>query len=277
MSQDAQPTDSKPPGSGTHSIAMLAEMEAWQNLRGEIRQRLTGTITVGVLYLLASLAVGAYLILKVSEVGRDVVVLDHWEPSELPVQWVIKIAWAYAILAAIAIAAYGLLMMWVQGNLPTTASRVMGLIPAIGSTVQMVSAGDFCQSMYQSVADSRTYPDALTVASKDVRDASLRAWLVTSGQRMASGQSLASVLVSAPMRVAPLSAMSAFTPEQLTQEESVRLWHHATSECHLQAQSRLSRAIQVVSVSCLVVSVSIAAFAMLVGTVFMMTLIQGLT
>ncbi|EMI42875.1 hypothetical protein [Rhodopirellula sp. SWK7] len=259
------------------SIAQAAEAELWRDIRNETRRRLTRTVTVSFLYLLAALAVGSYLINAVIEAGRGAVYYVGWKETELNVNWMTQFVWSYAVLALLATIAYVLTMLLIHNKLPAQLGAAMNRMPWIGSTMRMVSMGSFCQSIYQSVARSRTYGDALETAAEEVSDATLRQWSAVAAQRIRSGQSLSNVLQSCPIRDQPLSAVSVMIENPRSMEESVRVWHQATEECHGLARSRLIRATQVLSVSALLVSVFLAAFAMLSATMFMSVAMSGLS
>ena len=86
-----------------NSIATTAELELWQSIREDTRRRLTRVVSIGVLYLLAALAVGMYLILTMAEVASDTVVLRSWRPEMIDVTWMKMTALGYAVAAIIAI------------------------------------------------------------------------------------------------------------------------------------------------------------------------------
>ena len=259
------------------SIAQEAEFEIWRSIRDDTRRRLTVAITVGFLYFLAALAVGAYLILTVAEVGRETVFLKDWEPERIDVVWLTQIALGYGGLALVAVIGYALTLMLIRDKLPPWLCRIVGAMPWIGSTIGIVSMGEFCQSIYQSILRRQTYSDAFAQASMVVGDARLRRWSGNSSKRIESGNSLVSVFQSSPIQDQPLSAVTAFVAKELSVNESVRVWHHATAECHLLAQSRLARTTLVISITCLLASVLIAIFAMFLSGMLMRVLLQGLT
>lgn len=258
-----------------NSIAQQAELEIWRGIRENTRLRLTRSISVGVLYLLAALAVGAYLLLAVAEVGHETMYMDGWEDEEMNLLWIVDLAWGYGGLALIAIIGYVFTLMLIRDKLPATVCRIVGTLPWIGPTMHIVAMGEFCQSIYQSVLRSQTYADALCQASRVVRNADLRQWSKDSSKRLESGHSLVSVLGSSPIQDHPLSAVTAFVSRDLSVNESVRIWHQATAECHLLAQSRLDRTIQFISVSSLLVSVLIASLALLFSGMLLRIVLDG--
>ena len=162
-----------------NSIATTAELELWQSIREDTRRRLTRVVSIGVLYLLAALAVGMYLILTMAEVASDTVVLRSWRPEMIDVTWL-----GYAVAAIIAIIGYLLVLMMILQRLPALLSRIVGAMPWIGSTMRMVAMAEFCQSIYQSLLHSQTYGDALQQASKSVHHAGLRHWSAISSKRI---------------------------------------------------------------------------------------------
>jgi len=259
------------------SIAVEAEFEIWQNVRSETRRRLTGAVTIGYLYLLAALAVGGYLMVTVAGVCESGIILEDWEPVEIEMGWMLQIAWFYAGLAIAATIAYPLILLLIFGKLPSELSRFLNSIPFIGSTVRAVSMADFCQSIYRCVLNSLTFGDAMARASKDVRDASLRRWSADSSRRLAAGQSLPSVLAMSPMREQPIAALSALVRDELSSEDTRRVWHQAASQCHSLAISRLRRTTQFLSVSCMLVSALLAAFAVLMSAVFLGYALRGIS
>lgn len=230
---------------------------------------------MGFLYLLAALAVGAYLILAVADVGRATVVYSGWEQEELQVAWMTQIAGIYGGLALAVTIGYVCALMLVFDRLPSVFCLIGGSIPWIGSTTRIVAMGEFCQSIYQSVLGSRTYDDALAQASDSIRHAGLRRWSRNSSKRIESGQPLGRVLRSSPIQEQPLSAVAAFLTKEMSTQDAILVWHRATSECHLLAQSRLDRTTQFMSITFMLASVLIAAFAMLLSGTMMRVVLQG--
>ncbi len=259
------------------NIAQQAEFEIWRSIRDETRGRLTRSISVGFLYLLAALAVGAYLMLTLAEVGRDIVNWSYWKPERVEVAWITEIAWGYGAMALFAVIGYVLTLLLIRDLLPSSFCRIVSAIPWIGSTIRIVAMGDFCQSIYESVLRRQTYSDALEHAAMAVRNPDLRQWSRHSSARIDSGHSLASVLHSSPIQDQPLSAVTAFVAQELSIDESVRVWHHATAECHSLARSRLHRTTQVISITCLLACVSIAAFAMFLSGMLTTSILRVLT
>lgn len=202
-----------------------AEFERWRRGRADVRRRLSGAATSGFLYLIASLAVGAYLIVAVAAVTRDTTVMDGWNSRDLDLSWMYQIAWGYGALAVLAVIAFPLVLLLIAGKLPPLLARVMRSLPGMGSTMRMVELGDFCQSVYMSIAQSKTYGQAFRDAALDVQDADLRRWAATSAASLEGGQSPASVLRFAPIREQPLPAILAFVQGGVSQTDALRIWH----------------------------------------------------
>lgn len=261
-----------PPGKPGTSIADEAEFERWQDIRNETRRRLTVAILVALCYLLASLAVGSYLIRALAEVAQGAFPIMSWYPKNIATSWIEGIVWVYAGLAVIVTVSGILLIALVHGKLPASLSRLVCSTPWIGSTIRIVAMGEFCQAVYQSVLKSQTYTDALEQASRDVRLSDLRQWTKRSSQRLESGISIAIVLQSFPIPDQPLFAVAALIAQPRSSKESAQVWHDATEECHVTAQSRMNRTALVISVTCLLASVLIASFALLISV----TMMQGL-
>ncbi|MCS7469862.1 hypothetical protein NZK35_24690 [Stieleria sp. ICT_E10.1] len=263
-----------------NSIATTAELELWQSIREDTRRRLTRVVSIGVFYLLAALAVGLYLILTMAEVASDTVVLRSWRPEVIDVRWMKMTALGYAVAGIIAIIGYLVILMMILQRLPALLSTVAGSMPSIGSTMRMVAMGEFCQSIYQSLLHSQAYGSALQQASESVHHAGLRRWSAISSKRIELGHPLSMVLQSSPIQEQPLSALAALTTEERAAEQAteqaVQIWHRATSECHVLAQSRLDRTAAVVSISFLLASVFIAFFALLLMGMSMQTQLRGL-
>ncbi|QEF99087.1 hypothetical protein Mal15_31470 [Stieleria maiorica] len=258
-------------------IAEQAELEIWQGIRDDTRRRLLKTVTVGVIYLIAALAVGAYLIVTIADVGRENVVLRGWQPVVVDVGWMLTIATGYGALAVTAFVGYLVTLLWIQDKLPAAAFQIVDGVPWIGSTIRVVAMGEFCQSIFQSLLRSQPIGVALDQASSAVGHAGMRRWSALASKRIEFGHPLAHVLQSSPIQDPPLSAVAAFAMQKLPASDSVDVWRRATSECHLLAQSRLDRTAMAVSVCCLLASVFIAFFALLLSGIAMRTMLQGLT
>ncbi|MCO8125397.1 hypothetical protein NHH03_26900 [Stieleria sp. TO1_6] len=258
-------------------IAFESEHELWQSIRDDTRRRLARATSIGFLYLLAALAVGAYLILAVREYGTDAIYFDGWYPKPIQFDWLTQIAWAYGVIAIVATFAYILVMLFIFDRLPSTLCRVVAATPWIGSTIRIVATGELCQSVFRSILDSKSYSDALQQASHEVHNRCLRDWSALSAARIDAGHSLANVMRVSPFQDPPLSAIAALTTYSQSQQESLRIWYQATTECHRLAQSRLDRATTALSVTCLLVSVFLASFAMFLTALFTRFVLGGLT
>lgn len=257
------------------SIGQRAEWERWQRSRHATRRRLRSAVTAAFLYLMAALAVGAYLIVVVKEVSRGTVITSNWTYEQIDFSWMTQVAWGYGALAALAIVAYPLLLLLIDGRLPALLARLMRWIPGIGSTMQMVALGEFCESMYQSVARSKTYGEALAQASNSVRDSAMRQWSARASQQVAAGQSFARVLRTSPIHDQPLPALHAWVQNDITWVEALRVWHRAAAQCHVQSQRRLNRTVQAISLSCLLACVFLAAFGMLIAATTTSMALEG--
>ncbi|EMI54075.1 type II secretion system F family protein [Rhodopirellula sallentina] len=257
-------------------IAQNAEAELWKGIRNQTRRSLSVSLTFAYFYLMAALMVGSYLITAVSEVGREAVYYIGWELTELDVTWMTRFAWSYAVLALLATITYVIAMLFIHNKLPTHLALAATKIPWIGSTMRAVSVGRLCESVLHSVKRSRTYDEALSIATNEVGDAALSRWSATSSDRVRAGHSMSGILESCPVGDQPLMAIAAFMEQERTGEEAIRVWHLATEECHSLAQSRVARATQFLSVSALLISVFLAAFAMLSSSAFISTILSGL-
>ena len=260
------------------TIDQATQLEIWQSIRAEIRRRLTVVITIGFLYLVAALAVGAYLLSMVGEIGRDLVYLDdRWNEQPLGTERLLDYAAGYAVLAIFGLIAYVLILAYVHDRLPAWMCGCMSWIPLIGSTVRMLGVGDFCGSIFRSVIGQRTYGEAFRIASSDISDPRLRRWSMMSATRIDAGQPLSTVLRSVPVDDVPLNAVSTILDRLSASADTDRIWRFAANECHTVVQSRLSRTIQMISGLFLLISLTVATGAMLVSSMFMTTTIEGLS
>lgn len=257
-------------------IGEEAERQRWQVIRAKARSQLTGSITIGFLYLMASLVVGSYLVIMIREVARDAAFIRGWEVETIQTDWMEQVVWGYAALAILAVVFFALVLLLIHGKLPGYVARSMELIPAIGSTMRIVALGELCQSIYDGVVDSQTYETSLVSASKQVRDPGLKRWALNAFKLLQSGYSPSVVLASAPIRDQPLQVVSAMIQSELSVEQTVAVWHEAADQCHRLAESRANRAKQFISASTLLISVMLAAFAFLISAVFMGSMITGL-
>lgn len=257
------------------SIGQQAELERWRRGRADVRRRLSGAAMGAFVYLISALAVGAFLIVAVAAVTRDTTVMDGWDSLGVDLSWMYKIVWGYGALALLATVVFPLVLLMVAGRLPPLLARVMRSLPGIGSTMRMVELGDFCQSMYMSIAQSKTYGQAFGDAVQDVRDADMRRWAKSSAASVEGGQPLASVLRFAPIREQPLPAILAFVQGGVSQTEALRIWHHAAEDCHQQAQARLQRTVQAMSVTFLLAAVFLATLGLLLAATITIMVLQG--
>ncbi|WP_186775005.1 type II secretion system F family protein [Allorhodopirellula solitaria] len=261
------------------TIAQQAEVELWTRGRESTRRRLSGAVTGSFLYIVAALAVGAYLILAVAAVADGSTTITGWnwglDEREIDLDWMRQIAWGYAGLAILAVIVYPLTRLLVSGKLPPVLASIMRCLPGIGRTMRTVELGEFCQSMYRSVAHSKTYGEAFSEASRELQDASMRRWSAQAAEDIEAGQSIADVLRSSPITDLPLPVVLAFVDGQHSHRESLRVWHEAARDCHLHAQRQLKRTTQVVSFSCLFVSVFLAALGLLLAATITNMVLQG--
>lgn len=80
------PTQNRDQQSGS-SIAVKAEFQRWEHVRDQARRQLTSTLTFGFMYLMASLAVGGYLLLTVREIARDAAIFQGWQIESVEIGW----------------------------------------------------------------------------------------------------------------------------------------------------------------------------------------------
>lgn len=274
MSDAQRRTQDLPIGS---SIAVKADFQRWGNVRDQARRQLTSTVVIGFMYLMASLAVGGYLLLTIREIARDAVVLKGWNVEKIETGWMNQVAWFYVGIAIIAVILLPCLLLLIQGKSPSVLARWLEHLPWIGSTMRVVAVGDLCQSIYHGVIESQTYETAFANAAESVRDPGLRRWAMDSSKSLQAGRSPSSVLASAPIRDQPLQVVSVMLESDLSAEQTIAAWHDTTAQCHRLAESRAHRAKQFISTSTLLVCAILAAFALLISAVFMTSMITGLS
>jgi hypothetical protein len=194
------------------------------------------------------------------------------------------IAWGYGGMSLIVMIFYPLLSLLIYDRLPHWCSWMMEGVPGVGSAIRVVSLGDFCQSMYQSIMDSDTYDAALDQASQIVHSPSMRHWSRKASGQIAAGQSLGQVLASTPIREPSLFAVIALTSNSpastpsptysRSDEDTIRIWHQAALECHTLAQSRSHRTNQMISVVGLLASVFFATLGMFLAATFVFSILS---
>ncbi|TWT92246.1 hypothetical protein [Neorhodopirellula pilleata] len=259
------------------SIGRDAELEVWRHVRIEARRRLSGTLTIGFVYLLLALLVGAFLIHAVEDVAHDTVYLQGWNQETLELRWMTELIWGYVGIGILALVGYVMAMLMIHHRLPGTTWQMIASTPWVGSTMRIVAVADFCQSMFHSLGDSLTYDQAFSKAAVEMQSDGLKPWSTGAAEQIRSGRSIGQVLSSCPTREGSIMALAAMTQSQISADQSLRVWHDAATECHELIASRLQRTIQVISIFCLLGSVGLAAFAMLVSTRFMASVLGGLT
>ena len=272
----SQRSELSPAETRQSEIAIRAEAELWEGVRSETRRRLLGAVTLGVFYQVAALVVGSFLLSTIAELGDGTTYMVGWSTQQLDLYWTTFVLWAYGSFAGLLIVGYLLVLLMVVGWLPSNIGMLVSSIPWIGSTMRIVFMGEFCQSIYHSINQAKTYQQAFLDASESLHSSNLRRWSKQSAERIAAGYSLSSVLMSSPIQDQPLSAVAAFVSDGKSMEAAQQVWHRATSECHLLAQSRLDRATLVVSTTSLLIAALFAASAMFLSAAFMSEVVRGL-
>lgn len=273
MNESPTPNHDVPTGL---SIAVKAEFQRWENIRDLSRRQLSGTITIGFLYLMGSLAVGGYLLVTIREIAKDAAILRGWQVETIEIGWMDQVAWCYVVIALGAVILFPCLLLLIQGKSPSFLARWLEHLPWIGSTMRIIAIGDFCQSIYHGILQSQTYETAFATAAENVRHPGLSRWAMDSSKQIQAGRSPSSVLANSPIRDQPLTVVSVMVDSDLSAEQTVATWHDTTAQCHHLAESRAHRAKQFISTSTLLVCVMLAAFALLVSAVFMTSMISGL-
>lgn len=258
------------------SIAMRAEFERWAGVRENARRRLTHALSIALVYVLASIGVGIFLLRSVSQIVQIAVESESYF-WKLPgnIEWMNQLAICYGGLAVVVLAGYVIAILLIHDRLSGYLTRLLGAVPWIGSTVRMVSMGELCQSIYQSVRAGKTYDVAFRKASTELRNPSLRRWSGRMAAAIESGVSLVNLLRGSSIRDQPIGVLSGIFTHEISETDAIQVWHHAAAECHLLADSRLNRTLMATSVTCVLVSVLIAAVALLSSTMFLQIMVRG--
>ena len=258
------------------SIAVQAELETWQDIRNESRRRLTVAISLAAAYLLGAVAVGSYLVSVVSEIAKDSMVLrSYWDWETIDLFYFTQMGVIYIGLAVMIVLGYALMAMLIWGKLPVGSTWIIDRLPGVGATMRMVVMSELCTSFYGSMLRSLAYTEAFDQASNEVENRDVSRWAKRCAKRVEAGHPLGAVLLSSPVRDQPLSIVSALLSGDQTQIQSAHIWHQAATECHLLAQSRMERTVQVLSVASLLASALIAFFAVLVCGTVVRSLLEG--
>lgn len=252
------------------TIGQTAMLQTWQEIRLDARRRMLFTATLGFLYVIASLLVGAYLLHALDRIVDDVPDPSRsWLSSEtIELAWLSSVALAYLVATVIVGAALAFVILMLVGRLPKFLSPIAARTPVFGAICRIMSAGEFCQSLYRSVVQQKTYADAFGEAADEIREASIRHWAKHSSTRIAQGELVQNVLESTPIDDQPLAVISAVIPSLKNTGDSVYLWHEASAECHAVLQTRLKRGLKFVSLWSLLISVSLAGSPFVLATLF---------
>jgi hypothetical protein len=259
------------------SIADQAEVETWSAIRDSGRSNLARAATLSLLYLLAALAVGAFLLFAVAQICEGAVYYVGWEEEEVVVAWMQTMMWIYAGAAVIALAGWLLVQLSLRGRLPWGLSAVAAKIPGVGRAIQTIALADFCESIYRSVVGSQTYGDAFRFAAQEIRFTPLQNWAAHSALRLDAGQSWEHALSHPPIKDHPLAAVTALGQGQLSREETIRMWHQAASDSHSLIESRSQRSVRNLFRIGLIGAVLTAGFAILAANTAIVSMINGLT
>ncbi|WDQ16360.1 hypothetical protein [Rhodopirellula sp. P2] len=259
------------------SIADQAEVETWAAIRSNGRSSLSHAATLSLLYLLAALAVGAFLLSAVAQICEGTVYYVGWDEEELLVAWMRNLMWVYAGGAAIALTGWLLVQLSLRGRLPSVLSAVVAKIPGVGRAIQTIALADFCESIYRSVVGSQTYGDAFRFAAQETRFTPLQNWAVHSALQLDAGQSWEHALSHPPIKDHPLAAVTALGQGQLSREETMRMWYQAASDSHSLIESRSQRSVRNLFRIGLIGAVLTAGFAILAANTAIVSMINGLT
>lgn len=259
------------------TISDQAELEMWSVIRDDARSSLSRATTIGFIYLIAALAVGTFLLSAVAELSEDAVYYVGWEEKEVVVTWMRSMMWVYAGIAVIAGIGWLVVQLSLRGSLPVVVATIISKIPGLGRAIQTIAMANFCQSIYQSVVNSKTYGDAFRAASDETRFTPLRLWIDRSAARLDSGQSWEHALLRPPIKDHPLAAVIAMGQSQLSREETIRMWHQAASDSHWLLQTRSQRTVRHLFRVGLIGALFTAGLAILSTNTNIVLMLDGLT
>lgn len=258
-------------------ISDQAEMETWAAMRDNARSSLSYATTISFLYLIAALAVGAFLLSAVAELCEGAIYYVGWEEQTVMVAWMRSMMWVYASVAATAGLGWLMVQLSLRYRLPVLISAIISKIPGLGRAIQNIALADFCQSIYRSVVNSETYVEAFRAASNETLFTPLRLWIDQSAKRLDSGQSWEHALRYPPIKDHSIAAVIAMGQNPLSSEETIRMWHQAASDSHLLLQTRSQRTVRHLLRVGLIASVFTAGFAIMATTTNIIFMLDGLS
>jgi type II secretory pathway component PulF len=243
------------------SIGEAAQLATWREIREDSRRRFAFCLTMGFFQLFASLIAGAYLFASLAQLEVQIPDFVGFSQELSPVRYFAQFARLYVFIAGAIVLVFVFLMLVVLTRLPAIFSAITFGLPGIGSIWRVLTMSEFCQSIYGSVVQQKTYSDALETAARDVSDKATSLWSTQSSRRVAHGEPIEQVLRESPIQDQPLPIVASILPSLKTAIESTQLWHQASSECHLLLQSRVNRTLRLLSIFSLTASVLIAGLA----------------
>jgi type II secretory pathway component PulF len=249
------------------TIGQSAQLERWSEIRKVFWKRFAFHLTTGLLYLLFSLAAGAYLFTSLGKLEQEFLVVDELSFLNNEHQIFSPLAQLYLCFAIMIGLALGFVILAIFNRLPAFCSPVFYRLPYIGSIWRIFTMSEFCQSVYSSVIQRRTYSDALEIASRDVSDQSIRRWSLRASQQVASGKPIENVLKSMPLVDQPLPSVVVALPSIDTEVDSAGVWEQAAQESHFLLQSRVNRILRLLNVFFLVTSVFVTCLPILLPIV----------
>gem|GEM_PF-6564006 len=120
------------------TISDQAEAEMWSVIRDDARSSLSRATTVSFIYLIAALAVGAFLLSAVAELSEDAVYYVGWEEKEVLITWMRSLIWVYAGIAVAASVIWILVQLSLRGSLPVVIATIVSKIPGLGRAIQTI-------------------------------------------------------------------------------------------------------------------------------------------
>ncbi|MCC9655115.1 hypothetical protein [Rhodopirellula halodulae] len=259
------------------TIANQADLERWTNIRTDSRREVLRAITFGLIYLLAALAVGAYLLISVEAITDGTIIFVGWDVVEVSFPWMNVLAWIYAGLAVSFILLFVVFQLSLRHRLPATLVRLVAICPILGRVQQTLASAETLQSVYHAVLAEQPYGDAFQTAADEIQSPLWKRWASSVSTRFQAGQTIEKAMRQVPLIDHPIAAVITLGQDTLTHAETVRLWHQATEECHALLQSRTRRSIRFISHTGVIIATLLAGMAILSSNTYLVQMMEGLT
>lgn len=263
------------PHDGPWSIAQASQFESWHRVRLAARRGLMQSVSWMTFYAVASLVIGAYLLLAVHSIGEHTVDFGGWNRDTSDADGLRVLAIGYGV-AAIGVFAFWLgMMISMAERAPRRLRGIWKRAPGMGRMGGAIALGELCESVFASVQRSQTYGDALSSASNTLGDADLARWAGQAARALDSGEPIETVLQTVPVQDTPITAAVPLTRQASSQRETILLWRHACEECHGLIETRGRAFRQTLTTVVMLMSGWVALMALLICFRFLASTISS--